>query len=105
MKRIASLLGLRWLGAGLLLVSRSGSHPLFLLAILRSELVPELVGLEHAPDLDLTFLEGSPLHPLDRLVHRLRLNEPKTGDELLGLGERSIDHGRLLPIEPDACPL
>src|SRR5919204_3965593 len=62
----------------------------------------ELLGLEDLPDLDLALLERGALEPLDRLIHRLALPQPEAGDQLLGLGEGSVDHGALVAGEPDA---
>src|SRR3989304_4843901 len=65
----------------------------------------EVLQLEYLANLDLAFLEGDALGPFDRLFLRLHLNQPETGDELLRLGEGSIDHGALRSREPDACAL
>src|SRR2546422_538868 len=60
------------------------------------------------PDLDLR-LTGhrvrAALDPLDRLFLRLALPDPVAGDQLLRLGERSVDDGALAAREPDAGPL
>src|SRR5467141_988033 len=61
--------------------------------------------LEHLPDLDLGVLERGALEPFDRLILGLHLPEPEPGDELLGLGEGSVDHGPLPLFELDARAL
>src|SRR5215213_7345185 len=75
--------------------------------------------LEHLTDLDLArgavltrvdpgeYLEREPLGPFHGLVHRLDLEDPVTGDQLLGLGERPVDDhpvpaGELHPPPRDA---
>src|SRR5689334_22919350 len=63
-----------------------GRNPLLLLPQLRRELLAEVLGLEHLPNLDLRLGAGhrvwDPLDPLDCLFLRLHLDEPKSGDEL-----------------------
>src|SRR5438093_2247827 len=61
----------------------------------------EVLGLEHLADLHLGVLARSTLEPLDRLRLGLHLPEPEAGDQLLGLGERPVDHGPLPAGEPD----
>src|SRR6185295_1707103 len=69
----------------------------------------ELLELEHPAQLDLGLgaglwigLERDPLGPLDRLLARLDLDDPVAGDQLLGLGERAVDHLALAAgREPD----
>ena len=66
------------------------------------ELGAEVLGLEHLADLDLRVLQhrvGAALDPLDRLVLRAHLPQPEAGDQLLGLGERAVDHGALVARE------
>src|SRR4051812_45432783 len=68
-------------------------QPLLLLAQLGRERGAEIVRLEPPANLDLgPAVEGGTLQPLDRLVHRLDLPQPEAGDQLLGLGERPVDH-------------
>src|SRR5688500_517106 len=46
----------------------------------------EIVGFEHRANLDLALRklpEGAALHPVDRLLHRFDLPQPKAGDQLL----------------------
>ena len=45
------------------------------------------------------------LDPLDRLVHRRDLPDPVAGDQLLGLGERAVDHGRCRRRSATRAPL
>src|SRR3989475_5498213 len=59
---------------------------------------------------DLTDLEdpavvGCPLQPLEGLVDRAHLPQPIPGHELLALGERPVDDGALLTVEPNALAL
>src|ERR1700752_4938762 len=62
------------------------AQSLFLRAQLRRELLAEILCLEDLAELDFgPAVERRLLEPLDRLVHRLHLPEPETGDELLGL--------------------
>src|SRR5690349_8045533 len=72
-----------------------GAEPVLGVAQLGGERGSEVLGLEHLPHLDLAALERNALHPLDRLILRLRLDQPEPGDQLLGLGERSVHHGAL----------
>src|SRR5215813_9653228 len=89
------LLQLLGLGAGALLLRPE----------LGSELLTEVFGLVERPDLELLAVERRALEPRDRLVHRLHLPQPEAGDQLLGLGERSVDDGRLASREPDPLAL
>jgi len=43
--------------------------------------------------------------PLERLLHRLHLPDPVTGDELLGLRERAFDHEPFSTGEPHPLAL
>src|SRR6478735_7725627 len=75
-----------------------GADALFLLAQLRGEGLSEILGLEDPADLDLGIAchwIRAALDPFDRLFHRLALPDPETGDQFLGLGERSVDDGTL----------
>src|SRR4051812_36272609 len=59
------------------------ARALLLLAQLGRELRPEVLGLEHLPNLDLAALReriGRPLDPLDRLLLGLHLQHPESGD-------------------------
>src|SRR5688572_19806291 len=62
----------------------------------------EVLQLEHLPELDLAIVERHPASPLERFVARLHLDHPVAGDELLGLGERTVDHRRLAAGETHA---
>ena len=48
---------------------------------------------------------GAALDPFDRLVERAHLPDPVAGDQLLGLGERSVDDRRLVPENWTRAPL
>src|SRR5688500_1372764 len=70
--------------------------------------LPEVRRLEHLADLDLRLLARrvrTALHPFDRLVERLHLEEPEAGDELFRFGERAVDDGSIRAREPDARTL
>src|SRR5213593_1690561 len=81
------------------------AQSLFLLLELRLERITEVVRLEHLANLHFTFLERGPFQPIDGLAERLHLPQPETGDQLLRLGEGSVDHRPLAPGEPDARAL
>src|SRR5688572_29616934 len=72
-----------------------GALSLFLCLHLGRVRVTEVRRLRDLANLDLTLLEWRALEPLDRLVLRLRLDQPKAGDQLFGLGERSVDDAPL----------
>src|SRR4051812_6271342 len=74
------------------------AQPFLLLTQLGRELVSEVVALEDLTQLDIAFLEGNALRPLDRLLLRLHLPDPVAGDELLRLGERAVGDGRRVPV-------
>src|SRR5690242_19323274 len=80
-------------------------QPRLALAELGRELLAEVLGLEHGPELDLAvgraFGTGNALDPLDRLVERLHLPHPVAGHELLRLRERAVDHRALVAREAD----
>src|SRR5262245_1710228 len=84
---------------------RLRADALLLLAELGGERGTEVLRLEHLANLHLGVLEGGPLEPFDRLFPRLHLPQPEAGDQLLRLGERSVDHRPLSPGELDAHPL
>src|SRR5215211_2535859 len=82
----------------LLVVGRPRPQPLLLVPELGRELVTEVLGLEHLPDLDLGLSLvriGTALDPFDRLVQRLHLDQPVARDQLLRLREGAVDHGAL----------
>src|SRR5262245_25189054 len=69
---------------------------------------PKVLQLEHLPDLDLADLLmriGAAPDPFDRLRKRLALQDPVTGDQLLGLCEGAVDHGARVARELDPCAL
>src|SRR5439155_6115066 len=78
------------------------AQPLLLLSELRLERGTEVVRLEHLANLHVAFLVRRPFQPFDRLVQRFHLPQPETGDQLLRLGERPVDHRALAAREPDA---
>src|SRR6202012_3058345 len=69
----------------------------------RPQLSLELLGLTDLAQLDLhpAVEQRRPLDPLDRLLLRAALPDPVAGDELLRLGERTVDDGALTPVEPN----
>ena len=65
----------------------------------------EVLKLEELADLDLAvpvMRLRAPLHPLDRFGLVLHLDDPVAGDQLLGLGERPVDHAALVAGEANA---
>src|SRR5690242_12655225 len=90
-----------------------GPETLFLLPELRRERLAEILRLEDLANLDLGVVavgvvdqaERGPLDPFDRLFLRLHLPDPEPRDQLLGLGERAIDHGPLRSGDPYADAL
>src|ERR1043166_9428271 len=75
------------------------------LVVIDRRALAEVLQLEELPDLDLAVLVvrvRAALHPLDRLGLVLHLDDPVAGDQLLGLGKRSIDHRALAALEADA---
>src|SRR5512133_3313277 len=85
------------------------AEPFLLDPELGRELLAEVLGLEHRPDLDHRLLTGHRVgaapDPLDRLLHRLDLPEPEAGDELLGLGEGAVHDSLLAAGEDHALAL
>src|SRR5216684_338199 len=78
--------------------------PRLLLPQLRRQLRPEIFRFEHLPNLNLRLARHrirAALDPLDRLFHRPYLPQPESGNQLLGLSERAIDHAPLRSREPD----
>src|SRR3972149_8176167 len=65
----------------------------------------EILELKDLANLDLALLEGDALGPGECFVPRLRLGPPEAGDELLRLGEGTVDDGALRSREPDARAL
>jgi len=83
-----------------------GADAVLLVPELGSELGAEILGLEDLADLDFSpIAEGSALEPLDGLFPGLHLPDPEAGNQLLRLGERSIDDGPLLSRKPDTGTL
>src|SRR5215471_1256403 len=59
---------------------------------------PEVLELEELADFDLALALmriGAALDPFDRLGERPHLEDPVAGNQLLRLGERSVEHGAL----------
>src|SRR5437773_5989851 len=84
----------------LLLRGHLRAEALLLFPELRSELRTEVFRLEHLANLHLSAAaEWSAFEPLDRLRLRLHLPQPESGNQLLGLGERAVDHSTLCSIE------
>src|SRR5438128_9878980 len=82
--------------------ARLPAQALLLLPDLGRERRTEVVRLEDLANLDLeAVLEGRTLEPLDRLFLGLHLPQPEPGDQLLRLGERSVDHGPFASRESD----
>src|SRR5437868_11128274 len=80
------------------------SQALFLLAKLGRELGAEVVGLEDLANLELALSTGgvrAALGPFHRLFFGSHLPDPKTCDQLFGLGERTVDDGSLRAGELD----
>src|ERR1700684_995117 len=68
-------------------------QPRYLRFQFRRHRLSHILGGAHLPDLDLgVFLPhvGNALDPLDRLLHRLGLNNPESGDELLRLRDTPV---------------
>src|SRR4051812_30163894 len=92
--------------SGPVLGLRRGPEPFFLLTDLRGVGLAEVVGLEDLPNLDLGTPEGGFLHPLENLLAGGHLQDPVARDQLLGLGERTVDDRRPpLRVEVDPCAL
>src|ERR1700687_467367 len=105
MTALKPLSHLRWPGLSALRLDLL-AELLLLLHDLPAGIARSEVGrLEHLPDLHLGVLEGGALEPFDRLILGLHLPQPEPGDELLGLGEGSVDHGPLPLLELDARAL
>jgi hypothetical protein len=74
------------------------------------QLRAEFIGLEDGPKLERALLTrqhrtGAPTRPLDRLVHRADLPQPVAADELLRLGEWTVDDAALVARELHALGL
>src|SRR6516164_4680704 len=82
-----------------LLLGYLGAQALFPLPQLGSKLGTEVLCFEDLANLNLRFpflRTGAALDPFDRFFHGPHLPQPETGDQLLGLGERPVDHGPVL---------
>src|SRR6266545_7576959 len=82
------------------------AYPLLLGAELGRELGTEILRFEHLANLDLGLRAregiGAALDPFDRFFLGLHLPQPEAGDQLLRLGEGSVDDRSLCAREPDA---
>src|SRR4051794_27199143 len=79
----------------LLALARGPQSGLLLLHVGRQG-VAEILRAEDGAELDLfAVLERAAADPLHGLIDRLHLPGPEAGHELLGLGERAVDHGSL----------
>jgi len=78
----------------------------FLLAQFRRQLCAEVLQFEHLANLDLGLSArhrvGATLDPLDGFFSGLHLPQPITGDQLLGFGERAVDHRAFVTGETHA---
>src|SRR5215218_284910 len=86
----------------------SWAAPFELAPLFDRRALTELLQLEQLAQLDLPFglgltagLKREPLGPFDGLAHRLHLEDPVAGDDLLGLAEGAVDHGALAAGELD----
>src|SRR5262245_41475714 len=74
-----------------------------LLAMLGRKLRGAVFRFEHLPNLDFRLFPrhgiGAALDPVDCLLQRCALPNPKTGHQLLGFGKRPVNHGALVPRE------
>src|ERR1700687_3612503 len=79
-----------------LLLRRLGAKPRFLLAQFGRQRLAEILRIEDLANFDFgAAVERRALHPFDRLVPRLHLNQPETGDKVAGHGERTMAHAGL----------
>src|SRR5882762_5180201 len=73
--------------------------------MLGGKLCAEILGLKHLTNLNVRLLAWhgirTALDPINRLLQRLALPEPESGDQFLCLGEWAVDHSPLLCREPD----
>src|ERR1700756_4040104 len=60
---------------------------------------------EDLADLESPAVVWCALEPLEGFVHRAHLPQPVAGDELFGFGERPIDDGSLVAVEPNSLAL
>src|SRR6185437_9039430 len=88
-----------------LLARDLGAQARFTRLCFRRDVRSEVLVLEHLADLDFALLERRALQPLDGFFLRFHAPDPEAGDELLGLGERSVDDFRLALAKPNARAL
>src|SRR6266496_510790 len=102
MRQIASIARCASIAAGSRRAGTSGASPLGG-PIARAP--SHALVFEDLTDLECSTVVGRPLEPLQGLVDRAHLPQPIPGHELLGLRERSVEHGALLAVELDALSL
>src|SRR6478735_3520233 len=77
-----------------LLLPRLRAEAYLLLAQFRRQGLSKILGIEDLPDFDFSAaVERRALHPIDRLVQRLHLNQPEARDEIADHGERPMRDG------------
>src|SRR5260221_9545875 len=82
---------------GVLLLPRLRAEALFLFAQFGRQHLAEIVGIKDLPDFDFSSaVERRALHPRDRLIQRLGLDQQEAGDEIAGSAEGTIGKGALL---------
>src|SRR5262245_39459596 len=81
------------------------AEPLLLLLQLRRESRAQFLRLEHLTNLDLGLVERGALEPFDGFFLRVHLPQPEAGDQLLGLGERAVNHDPIAGGKPDSRTL
>src|ERR1700738_3715881 len=80
----------------LLLPRRLRAKALFVLAQLGRECLAEILDIEDLPDFDFgSAVEWRALHPFDRFILRLDLDQPETRDKIAGAAERPVGDGAL----------
>src|SRR6187397_2686905 len=81
-----------------------GAEPLLGGRDLGGERVAEVIGVEDLAEL-YDAAQRRTLGPFDGLVHRRDLPDRIAGDQLLRLGERTVDHPRPIGVDDDALGL
>src|SRR4030095_16293871 len=99
--RVSKRPGCLWNAGPRLLSGFHGSaHALLGFSQFRGELGAEILRLEDLANLDVGFdareRVGCTLDPVDRLLPGLHLENPEAGNELIGLGEGTVDHRALV---------
>src|SRR5260370_6667445 len=66
----------------------------------------EVIILKHLANLNhAIFRQGAALGPIESLLLRFDLNDPKAGNHFLGFGKRTVGYNPLATGHPDARPL